>query len=216
MFTGIIQEVGKLLSITQGGKPPGRYPCAENLPGIQTGRQHLYQWSLSDNFPDDRYHFPCGFIQRDPAAQHLQRRPNWRCSEQEPALRPIDSLGGHIVSGHVDGVGSILSLLEQGEFWDLVIEFPEALAPYIAEKGSLCVDGISLTLSRLEQNRASFALVPFTLENTNLRFRKPGDRVNLEVDLLARYIERLLHQNQPDQPASLTLEKLREYGFMND
>ena len=116
----------------------------------------------------------------------------------------------------MDGVGSILSLLEQGEFWDLVIEFPEALAPYIAEKGSLCVDGISLTLSRLEQNRASFALVPFTLENTNLRFRKPGDRVNLEVDLLARYIERLLHQNQPDQPASLTLEKLREYGFMND
>src|SRR5690606_7889604 len=175
MFTGIIQEVGKLLSITQGGKTAqadilAPRICRESRLGdsICTNGVCLTISRMTDTT-----------FRADLSSETLQRS-TFRDAQTgdalnlEPALRPIDRLGGHIVSGHVDGVGSILSLLEQGEFWDLVIEFPEALAPYIAEKGSLCVDGISLTLSRLEQNRASFALVPFTLENTNLRFRKPG------------------------------------------
>lgn len=111
----------------------------------------------------------------------------------EKALRLADRLGGHLVSGHVDGVGTVLKFERIGESHELVIRAPEALAKYIARKGSICVDGVSLTTNRIEGADFSINLIPHTIQVTTLKRLHPGARVNLEVDLIARYVERMLN-----------------------
>src|SRR5512135_2442517 len=109
----------------------------------------------------------------------------------EKALRLADRLGGHLVSGHVDGVGEVLSFVPLGESHELVVRAPRQLAKYIARKGSITVDGVSLTTNRVEGSEFSVNLIPHTLAVTTLRHLAPGARVNLEVDLIARYVERM-------------------------
>ena len=111
----------------------------------------------------------------------------------EKALRLADRLGGHLVSGHVDGVGEVLRFAPAGDCYVLEIIAPDAIAKYVAAKGSITVNGVSLTVNRVAENRFDVNLIPHTLEVTTLKHLKPGSRVNLEVDLLARYAERLLH-----------------------
>jgi riboflavin synthase len=110
----------------------------------------------------------------------------------EKALRLADRLGGHLVSGHVDGVGEVVSFAPLGESWRLVIRAPAELAKYVARKGSICVQGVSLTVNRVEGREFEINLIPHTLERTTLRHLQAGARVNLEVDLIARYAERLI------------------------
>jgi riboflavin synthase len=109
----------------------------------------------------------------------------------EKALRLQDRLGGHLVSGHVDGVGQIMSIEPDARSQRWTIEAPAELARYIAAKGSICVDGVSLTVNTVEGARFSVNLIPHTVEVTTFAQRRPGDRVNLEVDMMARYIESL-------------------------
>ena len=114
----------------------------------------------------------------------------------EKALRPMDRLGGHMVSGHVDGLGAVVSFVPVGESWELVIRAPLALAKYLAYKGSITVNGVSLTVNRVtdvEQGaELSINLIPHTIAMTTLKHLQPGHRVNLEIDLIARYVERML------------------------
>jgi len=110
----------------------------------------------------------------------------------EKALRLSDRLGGHLVSGHVDGVGEVAKFEPVGESYELVIRAPQSLARYIARKGSVTVDGVSLTVNRVDGAEFSINLIPHTLSVTTLRRLAPGSRVNLEVDLVARYVERML------------------------
>ena len=111
----------------------------------------------------------------------------------EKALRLTDRLGGHLVSGHVDGVGEVMKFERIGESHELVIRAPQELAKYIAKKGSIAVNGISLTTNRVSGAEFSVNLIPHTVEVTTLRDLKPGSRVNLEVDQIARYVERMLN-----------------------
>jgi riboflavin synthase len=110
----------------------------------------------------------------------------------ELALTPSTPLGGHLVSGHVDGVGHLLERAEDGRSTRMRFSAPPALAPYLAVKGSVCVDGVSLTVNEVQESRFAVNLVPHTLAVTTLGGLAPGDAVNLEVDLIARYLERLL------------------------
>ena len=110
----------------------------------------------------------------------------------EKALRLADRLGGHLVTGHVDGVGEVLKFEKIGESHELVIRAPKPLAKYIARKGSVTVDGVSLTVNRVTGTDFSINLIPHTVAVTTLKRLKPGARVNLEIDLVARYIERML------------------------
>lgn len=110
----------------------------------------------------------------------------------EKALRLADRLGGHLVSGHVDGVGEVVSFEWVGDCKELIIDAPEALARYFATKGSAVVNGVSLTVNWVEGYRFSINLIPHTLEQTNLHQLEAGSRVNLEVDLIARYVARML------------------------
>lgn len=111
----------------------------------------------------------------------------------EKALAVGQPLGGHLVSGHVDGMGRLLSRSEDARSARLEFEAPDALARYIARKGSICINGVSLTVNGVDGARFGVNLVPHTLSVTTLAGLQPGDRVNLEVDLIARYLERLLH-----------------------
>lgn len=132
----------------------------------------------------------------------------------EKALTPTTRLGGHLVSGHVDGIGTITDWRPDGRSWRLRIQAPDALARYIAAKGSICVDGVSLTVNRVDGATFELNIVPHTLAETTLGDFQAGRSVNLEVDLIARYLERLLLGERAAQPgAALTEALLREHGF---
>jgi len=127
----------------------------------------------------------------------------------EPALRLGDALGGHLVSGHVDGVGTVKSRADDARSIRLRIEVPAALARYVAKKGSICVDGVSLTINEVSGNTFDVNIIPHTAEATTLGAYAAGTAVNIEVDLLARYIERMLGADA----GGLTREFLREHGY---
>lgn len=119
----------------------------------------------------------------------------------EKAMRLDDRIGGHLVSGHVDGLGDVVSFEPVGESWRLVLRAPQALAKYFAYKGSVTVNGVSLTVNRVTDVAAGaefeINLIPHTISVTTLKSLRPGDRVNLEVDLIARYVERMLGATAP-------------------
>jgi len=110
----------------------------------------------------------------------------------EKALRLSDRLGGHLVSGHVDGVGEVVAFNDIGESWRLIVRAPQALSKYIATKGSITINGVSLTVNRVAGHEFEVNLIPHTLEVTTLNELKTGARVNLEIDLIARYVERMM------------------------
>ena len=127
----------------------------------------------------------------------------------EPALRIGDALGGHLVSGHVDGIGVVISRSEDARSVRLAFEIPTELARYIAKKGSVCVDGVSLTINEVSGNTFSLNIIPHTAEITTMGAYDVGTTVNIEVDLLARYIERMLG-NDADR---VSIDFLREHGY---
>lgn len=122
----------------------------------------------------------------------------------EKALRVDDRLGGHIVTGHVDGVGEVLKFAPIGESHELVIRAPRSIAGYIARKGSITVDGVSLTVNTVESTDFSINLIPHTVEVTTFKHLKPGARVNLEIDIIARYVERMTAWKQEEAQANKT------------
>ncbi len=109
----------------------------------------------------------------------------------EKAMRLSDRLGGHLVTGHVDGVGHIVTLAAVGDCWLLEVAVPHALSKFVAQKGSLCVNGISLTVNAIHHDIASINLIPHTMQHTTMQFAHVGDPVNLEIDLIARYVARM-------------------------
>jgi riboflavin synthase len=112
----------------------------------------------------------------------------------EKALRLSDRLGGHLVSGHVDGVGEVVAFNDIGESWRLVVRAPHGLAKYIAVKGSITINGVSLTVNRVAGSEFEVNLIPHTLDVTTLNELKAGSKVNLEIDLIARYVERMMQK----------------------
>lgn len=114
----------------------------------------------------------------------------------EKALRLADRLGGHLVSGHVDGVGEVCGFTDLGESWKLDVRAPQALAKYITTKGSIAINGVSLTVNQADDGMFSVNLIPHTLLMTNLKGLRAGSRVNLEIDLIARYVEHMMHTEE--------------------
>jgi len=131
----------------------------------------------------------------------------------EKALLPTTRLGGHLVSGHVDGVGEVESVEPDGNTWQLRLRPPQVLNKYIAEKGSICIDGCSLTVNQCNEQGFRLTIVPHSRDVTIIADYVPGTLVNIEVDLIARYTEQLLLGWQSVSEPGLTREKLRECGF---
>ena len=133
----------------------------------------------------------------------------------EQPLTAGKEFGGHFVLGHVDTIGRVTRLTPEGENWWFGVEVPEEFARYLVPKGSITIDGISLTLASWHDNVAEVAVIPYTYQHTNIRDRKPGDAVNLEGDVLGKYVERYLQQRDIAAPAEspLTVARLLEEGF---
>jgi len=132
----------------------------------------------------------------------------------ELPLRLTDRLGGHLVQGHVDCVGTIRGVVKQQSSWLVTVEFPPRFGRYVIPVGSIAIDGISLTAARVEGNRFTVSIIPHTLENTTLSRAAEGVRVNLEFDLLGKYVEKMLHAEAGDEKGNRPLrEKLNDWGY---
>jgi len=131
----------------------------------------------------------------------------------EQPLTAGKEFGGHFVLGHVDGVGHVAHLNPEGDNWWFGVQVPEDFARYIVSKGSITIDGISLTVARWHKGIVEVAVIPYTYEQTNVRDRKPGDAVNLEADILGKYVERYLEAREALPAESITLSRLIEEGF---
>ena len=133
----------------------------------------------------------------------------------EKALLPTTRLGGHLVSGHVDGLGTVIDMSEDARSIRLIIEAPEELMKYIAAKGSICVDGTSLTVNAIDGKQFELNIVPHTQARTVIKHYQAGTRVNLEVDLIARYLERLLLHLPDDKRGNIDMALLAKAGFVS-
>jgi len=131
----------------------------------------------------------------------------------EQPLTASKEFGGHFVLGHVDTVGRVTHLTPEGENWWFGVEVPVEFARYVVPKGSITIDGISLTVARWQNNIADIAVIPYTYEHTKIRERKPGDAVNLEGDILGKYVERYLEARKEVSTSKLTIEQLVNQGF---
>jgi riboflavin synthase len=191
MFTGIIQTVGHIADVVTHGDD-----CALRIEASDLGLQDV---QLGDSIAVNGVCLTVTKLESTSFEVMVSKvtldvtsglgQPG--AVNLEKALRMADRLGGHLVTGHVDGVGTISVLEQVGECWLLKVRAPHALSKYIAQKGSLCVNGISLTVNAITQDEVSINLIPHTMQHTIMQYAKPGDVVNLEIDLIARYVERM-------------------------
>ena len=201
MFTGIVAAVGKITSIT----PLGSQPDAGVRLSIDAGGLSMTDVALGDSIALNGACMTVvnktetGFTV-EVSRESLRRTAGLDTLGEvnlEKALTLADRLGGHLVSGHVDGLGTVRKFEPVAESMELVIAAPRDLAKYLAYKGSIVVNGVSLTVNRVEdlQDACEFSinLIPHTVEVTTLKHLKPGVKVNLEIDLIARYVERMLN-----------------------
>lgn len=218
MFTGIIQAIGTIADIEQRS--------GDARLRILTGGLEMQNTQLGDSIavngvcltavelPGD------GFV-ADASRETLSLTTLGKLKpgsvvNLEKALALSTPLGGHLVSGHVDGVGRVLERKEDARSIRFRVEAPEQLLHYIAPKGSICVDGVSLTVNSIEGSVFSLNIVPHTLKETTISDYRPGTEVNLEVDLIARYLERLLLRkgDQCQKDSDISRSFLAEHGFL--
>jgi riboflavin synthase len=217
MFTGIIESVGTLSALTPQGN--------DVSVTVNTGSLDLSDVKLGDSIATNGVCLtvvrlmPQGYV-ADLSLETLKRTAfaDYQIGQQlnlEKAMLPTTRFGGHMVSGHVDGVVTVVSRQAVGraiEFW---LQTPENLMKYLAEKGSVAIDGISLTINAVEQNRFKLTIVPHTASETTMANFSVGQKINLEVDVIARYLERLmLGTSSSDSASTLTMDTLARNGFL--
>lgn len=215
MFTGIIEGTGKIESLeggADGGRlrvGPGRDIAASLKPGDSIAVNGCCLTVVECGAEDFAADLSAETLARTAFGEAM---PGDLVNLERP-LATGARLGGHFVQGHVDGTGRITRLAPEGDNWWLSVRVPEDLQRYVVEKGSITVDGISLTVARWCEGVADFAIIPFTHEHTNIRAMAPNDAVNLECDILAKYIESLLEARKAAPASSLTVAQLIEQGF---
>src|ERR1700691_1022723 len=216
MFTGIIERVGKIDTLDAAGDG-GR---------LRVNFGAAWDWSplkISDSIAVNGccltvVELGADFFSADLSGETLRRTA---LGEKKPGAavnleRPLaagDRLGGHFVQGHVDAVGRVTRLVREGESCWLSVRVPEDFRRYVAEKGSIAIDGISLTVAQWNDGVADFAIIPFTYEHTNIKGLVPGDAVNIECDILAKYVEALIEARRAPEVSRLRVGELMEQGF---
>ncbi len=216
MFTGIIEAVGKIAAI-------------ENKAGdkrfkINVGKLDMSDVALGDSIACngvcltaiefDENSYTADVSGETLALTTLDNIKIGAPVNLEKALTPTTRLGGHLVSGHVDGIGEVIAIKNEARSIQYDIRAPQELAKYIAKKGSITVDGVSLTVNQVEGQVFKLNLVPHTLQETTASHYQVGSKVNLEVDLLARYLERLLLGQQSEEKSGVDYQLLMKSGFI--
>lgn len=212
MFTGLVEEVGRIEKV-QGDGGSVRIRVAAELvpPRLKIGDSVAVSGVCLTAVRIGKNWFEADLAQETVRRTSLSRLDAGVQVNLETPVKAGTPLGGHIVQGHVDGAGKLVSLtpVEAGADHWLTIQLPSELMRYVVQKGSITVEGISLTIAKVEANCVSIAIIPHTLQATNLHSLKPGDLVNIEVDVLAKYAEKML-QSQGEE---VRLETLMEQGF---
>ncbi len=214
MFTGIIEDTGKVLGIEYRGQEKRlTIGLSPHLTEVQLGdsinvngvcltvvqiREQVVDFDLSQETLQKTI---LGEL-REGGSVNLER-----------ALKLMDRLSGHIVTGHIDGIGEIVEKKKERDFLELRIRIPESLSRYVVQKGSIAIDGISLTVNECQGKEIQMTLIPYTIEKTTLMDKKIGDRVNVEADIVGKYVEKLLGQEDKNSP-KMGLSFLKEHGFI--
>ena len=201
MFTGIVQAVGQIEHVTPAGD--------DARLRIQVGALDMSDVAQGDSIAVNGVCLTVVEFDQSSFEVHVSQETlsctigldSPRAVNLEKALRLADRLGGHLVSGHVDGVGQVVKFEEVGDCMQLVIRAPHAISRYITTKGSIAVDGVSLTVNSVEGDVFSINLIPHTLDMTTLKLLGVGSRVNLEIDQIARYVERMAQWNNEPESA---------------
>ncbi len=216
MFTGIIEAIGRIKKIEP--------VSGDSRLHVEVGSLDMSDVQLGDSiavngvcltvikFSDD--YFAADVSNETIKLTSLNSLDVGSDVNLEKALLPTTRLGGHLVSGHVDGLGEVLSIKEESRSIQIIIRAPAELKHYIAMKGSICVDGISLTVNKIDNTDFELNIVPHTQQQTVIKHYQSGTKVNLEVDLIARYLERLLLKDEQSVNTGVTLEKLAKAGFV--
>ena len=219
MFTGIVEEVGRITRIEQRGENRRITVAAEKAPKeLKPGDSVSVSGVCLTALDIKPGSSKAGSFCADLAPETWVRTSFSRIHEGalvnlELPMKSDGRFGGHIVQGHVDGVGKLVAFdrISDSENWWLHIELPNDVERYTVYKGSISIEGISLTVAKLEKNRCTIAIIPHTVEMTNLHSLKPGDPVNLEADLIAKYVEKMMKSDSSE--SFLTVEDLVEQGF---
>lgn len=214
MFTGIIEELGTVEKL--GPRPTGarlEMRCRTALADMQEGSSIAVNGVCLTAVA-----VRSGSFSADVSPETLERtnlgdlRAGSLANLERP-LSPTGRLGGHLVQGHIDGAGELLALDPLGnDNWWLTVRIPSELDRYVVSKGSIALDGISLTVAEIDAGVLAVTIVPFTYHSTALRTRRPGDRLNIECDILAKYVEKFLG-SLPREHSKLTMERLQEMGY---
>ncbi len=193
MFTGIIEEVGEIVAVTDTTDfRTIRVRAREVLTDSKVGSSIAVNGVCLTAITVDNSGFTAELSRETLVRSSLNGLGVGTVVNLERPMRADGRFGGHIVQGHVDGVGRIRSFERDGDSWSLVVEYPKSASQYLVEKGSITLDGISLTIAALRPDAFDVAIIPHTLDNTNLGRAKAGDPVNLEFDVIAKYVERML------------------------
>jgi riboflavin synthase len=214
MFTGLVEEVGTVVSIVEnGGNHRITVKAPQSAKELQQGNSIAVSGvclTALDIEPDT---FCADLAKETWTRTSFSRITEGAQVNLELPLKVDAHMGGHIVQGHVDGTGKLIGLEpipNANDFW-MHIEIPEDLEKYVVFKGSISIEGISLTVANLEGLRLTIAIIPHTIKMTNLNSLKPGDPVNIETDIVAKYLEKWTHRDQ--QTGALTIERLVAQGF---
>lgn len=213
MFTGIIEEVGRVARIEQRRENRRITVEAKHTPKhLQTGDSIAVSGVCLTALDIKAKSFSADLAPETWARTSFPRIRKGALVNLELPMKADGRFGGHIVQGHVDGVGKLVALerIADSENWWLRIELPPEVARYTVAKGSICIEGISLTVADLEGNCCTVAIIPHTVETTNLKSLRPGDPVNLEADVIAKYVEKMMRERSS---GSITLERLVSEGF---
>jgi riboflavin synthase len=214
MFTGIVEEVGRITRVEQRGESRRVTITADHAPKqLKTGDSIAVSGVCLTALDIKPSSFCADLAPETWARTSFSRIHEGALVNLELSMKADGRFGGHFVQGHVDGVGTLISLdrIADSENWWLHIELPHRVEKYTVYKGSISIEGISLTVAKLDANRCTIAIIPHTVEQTNLHSLNPGDPVNLEADLIAKYVEKMMKGNSAE--SSLTIEDLVEQGF---
>ena len=214
MFTGIIEELGKIAALEKhaGGaklKIAAKIVTNKTAEGDSIAVNGVCLTAL--NIKSDK--FSADVSDETLARSTIGDLKIGSKVNLERAVTPSTRLGGHIVQGHVDGKGKFLQAVQEGDFWTVRIGFPKDISRYLVYKGSISVEGISLTIANLTDDFFEIAVIPKTWELTNLAGLRNGDEVNLEVDMIAKYVERMMLYGKT-KTENITMEKLQKLGFV--
>jgi len=216
MFTGIIDRLGRIERLEQreeGARLTIRLEPAQTLGQMAIGASVAVNGCCLTVVERDAASFLADLSPETLRRTAFRELKPGRLVNLESPLVAGKEFGGHFVQGHIDGVGIIERLAERGASWQLRVSVPEALGRYIAMKGSIAIDGISLTIAGIEDGAVESAIIPYTYSGTNIRELAIGDPVNLECDILAKYLERLLEARGKTVAERITLARLIEEGF---